>query len=122
MVLITGDGPRQLSASDILSVRRTEIVGEHVLMTVYLLNGERVSGVMDQSELRENTPPRAEAAQAKHDGCLRPPAPMSFCMSSGSDAHFGTAILYSRFLGRNAHVLARAICFRPSPAHLLRHL
>jgi hypothetical protein len=53
--ILTTEGKRNINDALILRTDRPRIVAEHVLITVYLLTGERVTGVVDVAERPEFT-------------------------------------------------------------------
>ena len=50
MVLLTAEGRRNISESQILCVDTPRPIGEHLFVTLYLLSGERITGVVEPRE------------------------------------------------------------------------
>ena len=50
MVLLTAEGRRSISDSQILCVDKPRALGEHLFVTLYLLSGEQVTGVVEPRE------------------------------------------------------------------------
>jgi hypothetical protein len=50
MVLMTAEGRRNITESQILCVDRPRAVGEHLIVTLYLLSGEQITGVVEARE------------------------------------------------------------------------
>ena len=61
MQLLTAEGMRKIDDALIICTNRPRTVAEHLLVTVFLLNGEQVTGVVDVAEPAEFTesPPMA---------------------------------------------------------------
>ena len=62
MRLLTAEGMRNIDDALIICTDRPRTVAEHLLVTVYLLNGEQVTGVVDVAEPPEFTGSPAAAA------------------------------------------------------------
>ena len=50
MVIMTEEGKRSINDDLILCMDRPHSVGEHLVVTLYLLTGERILGVMEHRE------------------------------------------------------------------------
>jgi hypothetical protein len=50
MVIMTEGGKRNISDDPILCMDRPQSVGEHLVITLYLLTGERILGVVEHRE------------------------------------------------------------------------
>jgi hypothetical protein len=60
MQILTAEGWRIINDTLILCLDRPRAVGEHLIVTAYLLSGERVTGVVDEPERYQDIePPRA---------------------------------------------------------------
>jgi hypothetical protein len=60
MRIITGEGKRNIDDARILRMDRPRTVGEHLLVTLYLITGERLTGIVEQKgPLSDIKPPLA---------------------------------------------------------------
>ena len=50
MVIMTEEGKRNINDDLILCMDRPQSVGEHLVVTLYLLTGERILGVVEHRE------------------------------------------------------------------------
>ena len=53
MLIMTEDGERIIHDDLILCMDRPQRVGDHLVVTFYLLTGERISGVVERREQEE---------------------------------------------------------------------
>ena len=54
MRIITGEGKRYIADALILCMDRPRTVGEHLIVTLYLVTGEQVSGIVEQAAPLDN--------------------------------------------------------------------
>ena len=52
MVIMTEGGKRNANDDRILCMDRPQSIGEHLIVTLYLLTGERILGVVEHRELQ----------------------------------------------------------------------
>ena len=54
MLIITEEGKRIINDDLIVCMHRPQTIGNHLVVTLYLLTGERISGVVDCYEPEED--------------------------------------------------------------------
>ena len=54
MQILTAEGRRDIHNVQILCIDRPVTWGEHLVVTLYLLDGERITGVIESSEPADN--------------------------------------------------------------------